>query len=146
MNSTTKKHTILKKLLSPVLAASLLIPATHSMAAAVSAMDDVNQKPGFLAMFTDLLVLRPVGLVATALGSVVYVISIPFNAPTGGMKQAGQTLVVDPATFTFARCLGCTTTGYHRTAEETEARAVKEEEAQRAAAEEAAATIAKDKM
>ena len=100
----------LKKLLSPVLAASLLLPSLNAMAA-TSVVED--ETPGGLAMATDLVVLRPVGAVLTAVGAVMFVVSLPFTAPTGGVKDAGKVLVADPAKFTFARCLGCTKTGYH---------------------------------
>ena len=123
----------MKKLLAPVLVASLL---SHSvLAAAEASVEDETEQPGILAMYTDLLVLRPVGLVTTVVGAVAFVVSLPFTAPTGGMEMAGQTLVTDPALFTFARCLGCTQMGYYRSAEEAEEHAVEvDEEMQQSAA------------
>lgn len=122
----------MKKLLAPVLVASLL---SHSvLVTAGASMEDETEEPGMLAMYTDLLVLRPVGLVTTVVGAVAFVVSLPFTAPSGGMEMASKTLVTDPALFTFMRCLGCTQTGYYRSAEEAEEHAVEiDEEMQQSA-------------
>lgn len=58
------------------------------------------------AMVADVLVARPVGLVTTVVGSVVYVVSLPFSLLGGNEKQVRQKLVVEPIKFTFKRPLG----------------------------------------
>jgi hypothetical protein len=58
------------------------------------------------AMAVDCLLLRPLGLVATAAGAVIYVVSIPFSAPGGNQLYARQKLVQEPAEYTFNRQLG----------------------------------------
>jgi hypothetical protein len=58
-------------------------------------------------MVADLVVLRPLGLAATAIGSVFFVASLPFTIWSGkGLKRAGTYLVVEPAAYTFVRPLG----------------------------------------
>jgi hypothetical protein len=57
-------------------------------------------------MMIDLVVLRPFGLVATALGTAVFIASLPFTLPTLSVKQAAKKLIVEPAKYTFARPLG----------------------------------------
>lgn len=57
-------------------------------------------------MILDLVVLRPLGLVATVVGGAVYVVSLPFSLVGGNARQAGQKLVCEPAQFTFVRPLG----------------------------------------
>lgn len=114
----------LKKLVSPVLAASLLLPSVNALAGADPFEDD---KPSALSMYTDLLVIRPFGIAVTAVGAVAYVVSLPFTLPVGGATEAGKVLVAEPALYTFARCLGCTRTGYNKgvvDAEEAEAEAI----------------------
>ncbi len=54
----------------------------------------------------DALVVRPVGIAATVLGSVVYVISLPFSYFGGNQPEAYRELVVEPAEHTFGRPLG----------------------------------------
>lgn len=57
-------------------------------------------------MIVDLVVLRPLGLVATVLGAAVYIVSLPFSLAGGNAQQAAQKLVSEPAQFTFVRPLG----------------------------------------
>ncbi|HEU0198594.1 MAG TPA: hypothetical protein VFQ88_15450 [Nevskiaceae bacterium] len=79
--------------------APVTAPATSSIA-------NVNS-PAAGAMIFDLLLVRPLGLVATALGTGLFIVNLPLsvfekNAPA----QPFQKLVVDPARFTFTRPLG----------------------------------------
>lgn len=46
------------------------------------------------------------GLVATVLGSAVFVVGLPFTLLNGSTGQAAQKLVVEPAQYTFTRPLG----------------------------------------
>ncbi len=57
-------------------------------------------------MAADLVLLRPLGLVATVLGSAVHVVGLLFSGPGGNAGEAAEVLVKDPARFTFARPLG----------------------------------------
>jgi hypothetical protein len=63
------------------------------------------------AMAGDLLVARPLGVVWTVAGSAIFVVSLPFTALGGNVKQAADVLVIGPAKETFVRCLGCSTAG-----------------------------------
>ncbi|NIB39553.1 hypothetical protein HBA55_08145 [Pseudomaricurvus alkylphenolicus] len=80
-------------------------------------INKVEEDPSALAMTTDLLVVRPVLLATTIVGSAVWVVSLPFSAAGGNMMQAADTLVVGPGKATFVRCLGCTQAGYKQTIE-----------------------------
>jgi len=57
-------------------------------------------------MAADLVVLRPLGIVATALGAAVHVVGLIFSIPGGNSSESAQILVKDPAKFTFVRPLG----------------------------------------
>ena len=57
-------------------------------------------------MIADFVLLRPLGIGATAVGTVFFIVSLPFSAPSGSVGVAFRKLVVEPATFTFARPLG----------------------------------------
>jgi hypothetical protein len=59
-----------------------------------------------LKLIADSLVVRPVCLVATAVGSAVFVISLPIAAISKSVKKAANILVVRPAKATFTRPLG----------------------------------------
>jgi hypothetical protein len=58
------------------------------------------------AMSIDIVATRPLGLAATVLGTVVFVVSWPFSALGGNSEEAWNTLVVSPAEYTFQRPLG----------------------------------------
>ncbi|MGB3225776.1 MAG: hypothetical protein WBB23_23505 [Desulforhopalus sp.] len=58
------------------------------------------------AMIVDIIAARPIGLVATITGTVVFVVSLPFSALGGNTGEAWDSLVVSPAKYTFRRPLG----------------------------------------
>lgn len=72
------------------------------------------QNPPAYAMIGDLLITRPLLVVATVIGAGVFVVSLPFTALGGGVGDAGQALVVDPAKAAFVRCLGCIGEGFEQ--------------------------------
>jgi hypothetical protein len=57
-------------------------------------------------MMWDVLVMRPVGIVGTALGSVVWVVSYPFAYWGGNTEASTEALVQNPFEWTFQRPLG----------------------------------------
>lgn len=58
------------------------------------------------AIATDVLIARPACLAATALGSVAFVLALPFAAITKSVGRTADALVVTPAKATFTRPLG----------------------------------------
>ena len=72
------------------------------------------QNPPAYAMLADLLIARPLLVGATVIGSAAFVLSLPFTALGGGIGNAGQALVVDPARAAFVRCLGCIGEGFEQ--------------------------------
>jgi hypothetical protein len=60
------------------------------------------------AMTVDLIFLRPLGLVATVAGTLVFVVALPFSALGGNTQGALASLVISPAEYTFLRPLGDT--------------------------------------
>lgn len=95
---------------SRLLAAAAL--SVMLVAPQISVAQEVQEEPSALAMAGDAIIARPLGLVFTAVGTVLYVVTLPFTALGGNAKQAGKELVVGPAEATFVRCLGCTKSGY----------------------------------
>jgi hypothetical protein len=96
------KSNLVGKITAVLFGLFLMIPA-------MSQAELVEEEPTALAMTGDLLIVRPLMLVATVVGSAAYVVSLPFSLAGGNADQAAQTLVVEPARTTFVRCLGCTT-------------------------------------
>ena len=86
-----------------VIAALICVP----FASSAQAQEYFEAKePGGGAMMYDMVVVRPVGLVATAVGSVFWLISLPFSASGDNTETATKKLVKEPAAYTFKRPLG----------------------------------------
>ena len=57
-------------------------------------------------MIYDAVIVRPLGIIATAVGSVFFVLSLPFSAAGDNVDTASEELVKKPARYTFKRPLG----------------------------------------
>ena len=98
MHSIGKRSMILL-----LIAAMIFIPFGTS---ALAQSQDIDNEITAEAMAADLLVIRPLGIVASVVGTAVFIVSLPFSALGGNTKTACQKLVKDPAKFTFTRALG----------------------------------------
>ena len=99
---------MIKRIRTQILASITAGAMLLGSAPAFAAPDD---EPSAGEMAADVIVARPIGLVATILGSAAFVVSLPFSALGGNVSQAADTLVVGPAKSTFVRCLGCKSSG-----------------------------------
>jgi hypothetical protein len=70
------------------------------------ASESGNEIGDDVSIILDLLILRPVGLVATVGGTVIFIGSLPISLPTWSVKKAFNALVARPAVYTFWRTLG----------------------------------------
>lgn len=77
-------------------------PSTSTTATQTNAGNRVDP----VEVAADALVVRPVGIAATAIGAAIYIVALPFAAISGDVKRTGRTLVGTPANFTFKRRLG----------------------------------------
>ena len=86
-----------------VIAALICIPFANSALA-----DEYmrSKEPGGGAMIYDLLAVRTTGIVATAVGAVFWVVTLPFSALGDNIDQATEKLVKAPARYTFKRPIG----------------------------------------
>lgn len=64
-------------------------------------------KPTAEQMIIDGLVYRPLSLAGTLLGTGLFIVTLPFSLIGGNADVAGERLVLEPASSTFDRCLGC---------------------------------------
>ena len=95
-----------RTLLAALMAVMLLTPSV-SVAANSS-----GEQPSAGAMVADAVVARPLLLVATVLGTALYVVTLPFTLGGGNAGEAAKALIVGPGESTFVRCLGCRKSGY----------------------------------
>ncbi len=86
----------------------LILAATLSLTPCLARAGESHSNPEVTAGATtaDLLLARHGGAVAKVLGAAVFVVGLPFTLINGSTEQAAQTLVVQPANYTFARPLG----------------------------------------
>jgi len=96
--------TITKRIVILVLAFSLI--AVPSVPAFAGCDGMTSRRPSSESMVGDVIVARPLGFATTAIGSVLFVVSLPFSALGGNTAEAAEKMVVAPARFTFARPLG----------------------------------------
>jgi hypothetical protein len=54
----------------------------------------------------DILLVRPVSLAATVVGTAVFIVSLPFSIPSKSVGATAQILVVEPFNYTFTRPIG----------------------------------------
>jgi hypothetical protein len=94
---------MLKKIKTPVIitlvAAMLLIPFGSSAFAQ-------SGNPSAAAMIADTVVARPLGFGAIIAGTAGFIVSLPFSALGGNVKQAFNKMMVQPTRFTFLRPIG----------------------------------------
>ncbi len=86
-----------------LIAALLFVPFGSS---AIASVDFEKKDPSAGAMVADLILVRPVGIVALVAGSALFIISLPFSALGRNVKAAARSLVIKPAKFAFTRPLG----------------------------------------
>ncbi|MGH8717391.1 MAG: hypothetical protein ACREV0_00355 [Burkholderiales bacterium] len=90
----------------------VVVIAASSLALPVHATDEQSHEyepdfpPSGSSMLVDIVIARPLGLVATVVGAAAWVVSLPFSLPSGSADEAAQALIVDPARYTFKRPLG----------------------------------------
>lgn len=104
----TRPITRFHRTLSAVVASTFLLTAVPAQAATHAMQDELDGRPSASAAVADALIARPLLLIGTLAGTGVFVLSLPFSAASGKVKEAADTLVVQPAKATFTRCLGCT--------------------------------------
>ena len=92
-----------KSLIITLIAALVIIPFASP---ALSQEYVEAEDPSGASMLFDTVLVRPIGMIATAVGAVFFVVSWPFSAMGDNVDEAGEKLVKDPARFTFKRPLG----------------------------------------
>lgn len=96
-----------RKRLSWFLAAMLTMSNIgFSPAAMAGRTNDINDEITGGTMLADTVLVRPFMLVSTVVGVATFIVTLPFSALGGNVGEAGNTLVMEPARYTFVRPLG----------------------------------------
>ena len=97
-------YRISKKITAYLLMISLvLIP--FCAAAFAQTPFEAKEKTGE-AMVVDVTMVRPLGIVATALGAALWIVGLPFSHLGGNAGESFNKMVAKPANFTFSRPVG----------------------------------------
>ncbi len=83
---------------------TLLCAGALGFASTAPARAGVESDPA--AVMADAVVARPLCLATTVLGSVAFVVTLPFSATSGSIGSTAKSLVGGPAYATFGRPLG----------------------------------------
>jgi hypothetical protein len=92
---------VIKKIIMRMLVVSFVL-CSFSPAFASTATD----KPSAEEMLFDVLLVRPLGLMTTVMGTGFFVVSLPFSVMGGNTVDVFGELVAGPAAFTFSRPVG----------------------------------------
>lgn len=85
------------------IAALVLIPfATESIAQDKSVRTEYSAEK----MTADILLVRPMGIIATVFGSAIFIVALPFSLLGGNTEATFENLIAAPAKYTFKRPLG----------------------------------------
>jgi hypothetical protein len=78
----------------------MLILLASPAAFALSGDRDANN------MLADTLLLRPIGVAALAMGTVLYIVSLPAAIMTDSQKETYKVLIKEPSDYVFKRPVG----------------------------------------
>ena len=86
----------------------ILAPLAHAADAPTLSQQETQEREekdsGTLAM--DILIARPLGILATVAGGAIFLVSLPVSAMTGQTRLVYDKMVREPAKYTFKRSLG----------------------------------------
>jgi len=101
-------HKSTRKPVSYLLAASLVLSSMTYVPGAFAASYSNSVEPERTGgtMMADTFLIRPFMLAGTVVGLATFIVTLPFSALGGNIGEAGNTLIVEPAKYTFIRPLG----------------------------------------
>ncbi|MCO6412668.1 MAG: hypothetical protein J5I92_07985 [Thiogranum sp.] len=101
---------ISKKLMSYLMAGALAVASLSVPMVAGAGTDPYGGfdtvEPTGGEMLADAFLVRPFMLVGTVLTTATFIVTLPFSLLGGNVGDAAETLVLEPAKYTFVRPLG----------------------------------------
>ncbi len=85
---------------------SKLLTVAVLLAVTFCSVNQSRAEDNSLEAVADITLVRPGCLLATAIGSIFFVVSLPISAPSRSIRKTADTLVVHPAQATFTRPIG----------------------------------------
>lgn len=96
----------MKKRITAVLLSGCFLAVQMAATAGEEGTSAPKPRPNALAIAADVVIVRPVGVASTLVGSAFFVITSPISALTKSTKSTADLLVHQPARATFKRPLG----------------------------------------
>ena len=93
----------MKSILVLLVTLSLIVTSLCSIGWAGDNYFDKNDPLAQGWYILDVLIARPLGVCAGIAGSAVFVVSLPFTIPAGGVRDAADIFIVKPFQFSFVR-------------------------------------------
>jgi hypothetical protein len=88
------------------IAAVLVLVMLSGVSSAAQAAKETANPPSAEEMALDVVLVRPLGIVSIAAGTVFFIVSLPFTIPSRSVGVAARRLVAEPFKFTFTRPIG----------------------------------------
>lgn len=107
MNLNPTLNQAARRVLSTFIVLALVLGSPVSLAAHTETKEPPPYKPSAGEMIVDGLIVRPLSLAGTIIGTGLFIVTLPFSAAGGNVEEAGERLVAEPARATFGQCLGC---------------------------------------
>ena len=82
-------------LLTLILVSAVFCPGGSAQSASSPKDDELN--------LVDLLIARPAGFAAGIVGTGIFIVTLPFTIPAGGVQKASKMLITDPFHFSLSR-------------------------------------------
>ena len=89
-----------------VVGLALSVPGQASSEPTNGSSVQQQEPPSTGAILGDFIFIRPFGIIATALGVVGTVVTLPIAIPSGSTGAVAKKLIAEPFAFTFTRPLG----------------------------------------
>ena len=97
--------TLRKQTLILLIIAALVAVPFGTTALAQDTFTETEETTG-AKMAADLLLMRPAGIAATLVGSVIFVVALPFTLISGDTQHSLDKLIKEPGKYIFDRPLG----------------------------------------
>ncbi len=82
-------------LLMLILVSAVVCPEGSAQSVSSPKDDELN--------LVDLLIARPAGLAAGIVGTGIFIVTLPFTIPAGGVEKASKMLITNPFRFSLTR-------------------------------------------
>ncbi len=87
-------------------AAALFVAVAVVLVIASGASGPAFGKEPDIPVTADILIVRPVSLAATVVGTALFFVSLPFSIPSDSVETVAKKLVEEPFRYTFMRPVG----------------------------------------